>query len=65
VPKSKTPEPELPRYPVEGQPQHVGEDVARTLPRIGGSPPGADADRLPRLGGSPPDGQADDKEPNK
>ena len=54
--KSKTPAPELPEYPVQGQRQHVGEEVAKTLPKIGGPSPGAIADKLPRLkGGGPPE----------
>jgi hypothetical protein len=52
---TQTPPPELPDYPIEGRPQIVGEDVAKTFPRIGDRPPSAEGDRLPRLGEAPPD----------
>jgi hypothetical protein len=50
---NKTPPPALPDYPIEGQRQHVGDAVAKSLPRIGSSP-GDVAPDLPRLGSKPP-----------
>jgi hypothetical protein len=58
---TKTPPPALPDYPIEGQRQHVGDAVAKSLPRIGGPSPGAIADNLPRLGGPSPGAHADAK----
>ena len=34
--------------------QEVGEDIAKTLPTLGGPGPGAMRDRMPRLGGDEP-----------